>query len=204
MNCKVAAVVLVAASIMTRSAIAQDAAPTKTRARGGLALQLDLASGGDEITSGSTDPLHYERAILGEGMTLSLGGFYRPSESGAWELQASIGFKGGWIVPVRAGPYEGDVSRWVFQLLADYRYENKWFLGGGVAFHANPKYELTTPGAADVNFDNAVGATIEGGWSWIGVQCTYIEYRAPGHGSLDASNCGVRFTWRFRKWAPLP
>jgi len=196
MNYKVAVVVFVAASITSAAAIAQDEAAAKSRARGGVALQLDLSSGGDEI---NTNELYDTQTKLGEGMTVSLGGFYRPSESTPWELQAFIGYKGGWIVPMRAGGYEADVSRWVFQLLANYRHENKGYFGGGLVLHGNPKYEDTAPGVVDVNFDNAVGATVEAGWSWFGVQCTYIEYRAPGYGSLDASNCGVRFTWRFRR-----
>lgn len=201
MNHEVAVIMFVVASTMSGAAIAQDAAAAKTRARGGVALQLDLSSGGDEITSTISNEAPYPaHAILGEGVTLSLSGFYRLSESRPWELQASIGEKVGWIVPVRGGGYQSDVSRWVFQLLADYRYENKWYFGGGLVFHGNVKYEDTAPGVADVNFDDAVGATVEGGWSWLGVQCTYIEYHAAGYGSLDASNCGVRFTWRFRKW----
>jgi hypothetical protein len=203
MNHKVALVMLAAASIASGPASAEDEAAAKSRARGGVALQLDVASGGDDFTRSNIDPPYTTESTPGEGVTLSLGGFYRPSETRPWELQAFIGYKGGWIVPVRGGGYEGNFSRWVFQLLADYRHEDKWYFGGGLVFHGNPKYEDTDPGIADVQFDNAVGAVIEGGWSWLGVQCTYIEYQAPGHGSLDASNCGVRFTWRFRKWGPL-
>ena len=203
MKHEVAAVMLAAASLMSAASVAQDAAAAKTRARGGVALQLDVSSGGDEITSGSNYPPHAAHAILGEGMTLSVGGFYRPSESKPWELLAFVGYKGGWFLPVRGGGYESDVTRWVFQLLANYRLDNKWYFGGGLVLHGNPKYEDTAPGVADVHFDNAVGAMVEGGWSWVGVQCTYMEYSAAGYGSLDASNCGVRFTWRFRKWRPL-
>lgn len=202
MKYRIAVIILVPAWIMSGASVAQDAA-VKARARGGVALQLDLAVGGDEISSTGYDPPHSAQASLGEGMTVSLGGFYRPSESKPWELQGFIGYKGGWLVPVRGGGDYADVSRWVLALLANYRHHEKWYFGGGLVLHGNPKYEDTAPGIADVNFDNAVGATIEGGWSWLGVQCTFIEYRAPGHGSLDASNCGVRFTWRFRKWGPL-
>ena len=109
-----------------------------------------------------------------------------------------MGFKDAWIVPVRGGGNYDNISSWVFQLLANYRAENRWNFGGGLVFHANPTYENSAPGLPAISFDNGVGVTVEGGWSWLGVQCTYIQY-----GSLDASNCGVRFTWRFRKWGPL-
>ncbi|HEY6124050.1 MAG TPA: hypothetical protein VIV63_05335 [Steroidobacteraceae bacterium] len=203
MNRKCTVAVFVAASILSGTAVAQDPAAAKVRARGGVAVQLDFSVGGDELTSTANDPPYTAQAILGEGMTLSLGGFYRLSESKPWELQALVGYKGGWAVPVRGGGYDADVSRWVFQLLAEYRQQDKWYFGGGLVFHGNPKWDNTAPGLADVHFDDAVGATIEGGWSWMGLQCTYIEYSASGRGSLDASNCGVRFTWRFRKWGAL-
>lgn len=197
---KYKAVVLgfVAASIMSGAAVAQDKAAAKTRSRSGVALQLDLSRGGDEITNYSNTP-NAVQSHLGDGMTLSLGGFYRLSESKPWELQALIGYKAGWMVPVRGGGSYGDVSGWVFQLLANYHYQNKWHVGGGLTFHGNPKYTDNDAGVADFRFNSALGATIEGGWSWLGLQCTYIEY-----GSLDASNCGVRFTWRFRKFGTLP
>jgi hypothetical protein len=194
---KVAVIVFLATSIVSGPAVAQDKAAAKTRARGGFALQLDVSSGGDEITSNSVPPYTVE-STLGDGMTLSLGGFYRLSESKPWELQSFIGYKRAWIVPVRGGGYDDVISSWVFQLLANYRYENRWYFGGGLTFHGNPRYENTAPDVPARSFDSGVGVTVEGGWSWLGVQCTYIEY-----GSLDASNCGVRFTWRFRKWRPL-
>ena len=45
---------------------------------------------------------------------------------------------------------------------------------------------------------------IEGGWNWVGLQCTYIHYHNSDFGTLDGSNCGVRFTFHFRKWRPVP
>ena len=58
------------------------------------------------------------------------------------------------------------------------------------------------PDALDVYFDDAVGVTLEAGWSWIGLQCTYMDYTAhtPDLGKFNANNCGVRFNWRFHKY----
>jgi len=188
MNGEVAVLVFVAASILSGAAVAQDAAPAKVPARGGVALQLEVSTGGDELGAYDTE------RTLGEGMTLSLGGFYRLSKARPWELQAFIGWKQAWIAPMTPPGYEGDVSRWVFQLLANYRLQNKWHFGGGLVFHGHPQFQGFATGGTAVRFHSAVGAIVEGGWSWLGMQCTYIEY-----GSLDASNCGVRLTWRFRK-----
>jgi hypothetical protein len=189
--------VLVATSIVSGVAVAQDKPAAKPRHRGGVALQLDLSRGGDEITDNNNTP-YAVQSHLGDGVTVAMGGFYRLSESNPWELQALVGYKTGWVVPVYGGSNYGNVSSWVFHLLANYHYQNRWHFGGGLTFHGNPKYEDDAFDVRDYHFHSAVGATIEGGWSWLGVQCTYIEY-----GSLDASNCGVRFTWRFRKFGPL-
>jgi hypothetical protein len=59
------------------------------------------------------------------------------------------------------------------------------------------------PGAVDIDFDNAAGALVEAGWNWVGLQCTYMKYHTDVYGSFDASNCGIRFTFRFRKWCPI-
>jgi hypothetical protein len=200
MKHKTALTALVAASIMSGTAVAQNPAKAKVRARGGFALQLDASTGGDGFT---TSERFEPETTLGEGIAVSVGGFYRPSVSKPWEIQAFIGYKTGWIVPVRGGGGEERVSRSMLRLLANYRNEDQWYFGGGLVVHGSPTYENTIIHTPDVNFDTAVGAMIEGGWSWLGVQCTYIKYQASQYGKLDASNCGVRFTWRFRKWGPL-
>ena len=88
------------------------------------------------------------------------------------------------------------------QLLGSVRNERKWYASGGLVVHGNPKFEDKWPDAEDVKFDDAVGLTVEGGWNWAGLQCTWMEYRSDNHGSFDASNCGVRFTFRFPRWRP--
>jgi hypothetical protein len=184
---------------MAGSALAQDAA-TKPMHRGGGAVQFELASGGDDLYN---DETHASRTNLGQGGTLSLGGFYRPMENSPFELQAFVGFKVGWAIPVTGGGGDADVSRWVVQLLGNYRNNEKWYVGGGLVLHLNPKYVDDYPGAVDVDFDNAAGALVEAGWNWVGLQCTYMKYHTDVYGSFDASNCGIRFTFRFRKWRPI-
>ena len=166
----------------------------------GLILQLDVALGGDDIYDGETFFTHTD---LGEGFTPSVGGFYRFRDYSPFELQAFVGYKTSWLVPVRAGPASG-MNRWVFQLLANYHRDNKWYLAGGPVLHASPNYYDDAIDAVDVNFDDSVGAVIEAGWSWVGLQCTFIKYDSPDYGEYDASNCGVRFNFRFGKWRAAP
>jgi hypothetical protein len=165
--------------------------------RGGAALQVEVTAGGDDLRDENLD---VSGTNLGQGATLSLGGFYRPWESSRFELQGFLGYKLGWAVPVRGGGSDADVSRWVVQLLGIRHTDDKWYVGGGLVFHLNPGYSETSMDAVNIDFDNAIGVTVAAGWSWIGLQCTYMEYRADNYGRFDASNCGVRFTFRFRKW----
>jgi opacity protein-like surface antigen len=196
----VVATALIAAALLPAFATAQDAsAPaTKPQRRGGAALQFELTAGGDDLDN---DAIQISGTNLGQGGTLSFGGFYRPWEASRFELQGFLGYKIGWAVPVRGGGGEADISRWVVQLLGIHHTKDKLYVGGGLAYHANPKYTFSY--SANLHFDNAVGVTVLAGWNWIGLQCTYMEYRAPQYGKFDASNCGVRFTFRFRKWRSL-
>jgi hypothetical protein len=174
---------------------AQDATARQPK-RWGAALQFDLSSGGDRLD----DDLGVDSGItLGQGLTLSGGVYFRPVEHSNFEMQVLAGFKSAAPLPIVAGPYT-DVTRWVFQVLADYRSGDKWYFGGGLVLHGNPKVHNGLQYGSDIHFDDAAGALFEGGWNWIGLQCTYIQYHHGGLGTLDASNCGVRFTFHFRKW----
>jgi hypothetical protein len=183
---------------MCMDAAAQDAT-TKAPRRWGGALQVDLSAGGDKIRDAVDSDTNL---TLGQGLTLSGGIYFRPVEHSPLELQVLAGFKASEPLPVTGGTYT-DVSRWVFQFLADYRSNDKWYLGGGLVLHGNPKISGDVPGNADIHFDDAVGAVAEAGWSWVGLQCTYIQYHNGDYGTFDASNCGVRFTFHFRKWRPI-
>jgi len=178
------------------AAHAQDAAARQPKRWGG-ALQIDLSSGGDDLHDLGSDT----NMTLGQGLTLSGGVFFRPVDHSNFELQILAGFKDAEPLPVVGGPFT-DVSRWVFQVLADYRSTDKWFVGGGLVLHGNPKVWSDFVGDPDIHFDDAVGAVIEGGWNWVGLQCTYIQYHNASVGTFDGSNCGVRFTFHFRKWRP--
>ena len=187
------------ALVASAAAQAQDATAQQPKRWGG-ALQIDLSRGGDNLR----DAVGQDSDItLGQGLTLSGGVFFRPVEHSNFEMQVLAGFKGAAPLPVTVGPYS-DVTRWVFQVLADYRSSDKWFLGGGLVLHGNPKVLSDFQGEPDIHFDDALGALIEGGWNWVGLQCTYIQYHNSDFGTLDGSNCGVRFTFHFRKWRPAP
>ena len=49
----------------------------------------------------------------------------------------------------------------------------------------------------DVEFDDANGFNVEVGWRWVALHYTKMEYSSPGFEDVDASNVGIRFTYRF-------
>jgi hypothetical protein len=182
---------------MVPPAFAADEA-VKSERRWAGAVQLELAAGGDDLY---TEDLQLTESGLGDGISLALGLMYRPNPASSFEIQGLFGFKTDAVAPVTVGP-QVSISRVVLQLLGSVRNERKWYASGGLVIHGSPKFEDNWPEAEDVKFDDAVGVTVEGGWNWVGLQCTWMEYQSDNYGSFDASNCGVRFTFRFPRWRP--
>ncbi len=177
---------------------AQNATNSRPLRRGGAALQIGLDGGGDYLHE-FTDT----NMTLGEGVSFSAGGFYRPVETSPLEIYGLVGAKLGFFAPIQGAGYDSNVKRWTAELLANYRFNNKWYVDGGLVYHINPRFYDDNPAATDVQFKNALGATVGFGWSFIGVQYTYMEYSSAAYGHFDASNVGLRFTVRFRKWRPV-
>lgn len=180
-------------------AMAAEPASYKPRSRWAGVIGIEFSAGGDDLYN---DEIQLSQTRLGDGITPLAGVLYRPMEDSMFELQALLGYKVDMIVPVSVGPEVG-ITRTVFQFLGNYRTSRKWYVGGGLVLHSGPKFEDNWPDAEDVKFDDSVGVMIEGGWNWVGLQCTYMEYKSSAHGSFDASNCGVRFMFRFPRWRPV-
>jgi hypothetical protein len=179
---------------------AQDAAaatPPQPR-RGGAALQVDWGAGGDSFYD-----LTGTKMDAGDGLGVSIGGFYRPMEHSPLEIYGFVGYRLGFLVPVMGGGYSSNTERVVLSLLANYRFDNKWYVAGGLVHHSNAKFEDDDPAGLDFDLGSATGATVEAGYSFIGVYYTYMNYSAGQYGDFDASSVGVRFTLRFRKWRPI-
>jgi hypothetical protein len=186
---------LVSVLSVSAAVAADENAPPR---RGGMAVALELGYGGDSLATVSDTELR-----AGEGLTAMAGGFYRPRANSPLELYGLAGYDFGFIVPVQGGGGRNTYLRSpVIEVLANYRFENKWFVAGGIVSHLNPRLTTDDPDSRDIDFRTATGVTVEAGWSFIGVYYTYLEYKSP-QVNLDASSVGVRFTMRFRKWRPI-
>jgi len=171
----------------------QAAEPSDHGKRGGFLAQVDLDFGGDDIATVYFEDDSSQDVKAGQGVALSVGGYFRPIENSSFELQGSLGYK---YVTTQADNADIHVSRTLLQLEALYRWPNGFYLGAGLMEHMNPK--LSGDGFfEDVEFDDATGFNAELGWKWIGVHYTNITYQNDFVEDVDASCVGVRFTWRF-------
>jgi hypothetical protein len=174
---------------------ADESAPPR---RGGMALAVELGYGGDSLAA-----ISGTRLRAGERLVAMAGGFYRPRENSPFEIYGLAGYDFGLVVPVQGGGgYNTTLSSPVLEVLANYRFDNKWFVSGGLVSHLNPRLTTRNPAYDDIDFKTATGVTVEAGWSFIGVYYTYLEYKSS-QVNLDASSVGLRFTMRFRKWRPM-
>ena len=184
---------------LVQSAYAADPAALKSTNRWAGSVQVEASRGGDDLYN---DEIQSSTDSIGDGVAIGAGLLYRPFESSAFELQGWVGYKFDWV----QGVFGDDVgfSRNVIQLLGNYRNNDKWYVGGGLVLHLHSEFEDQLYGFnEELEFDDAAGVTIQGGWNWVGLQCTYIEYKSPNYGKFDGSNCGVQFTFRFPRWRPV-
>ena len=99
---------------------------------------------------------------------------------------------------VRTAAYNTDlgVDRVVLKLTGTVPVGNHFWVTAGPVWHTGVK--LNGDGyVPDISFDDAVGGTFGFGWRWLGVSYTTIKYRGPFEGSVDASNTGITFAWKF-------
>jgi len=169
--------------------------------RGGFLGQFDLDFGGDELATVYFEDDDSQDLTAGQGVTLSVGGYFRPIDASSFEIDASIGYK---YATTQADNADINVSRTVMQLGALYRWPNGFYMGAGLVEHFSP--ELNGDRFfEDVQFDDATGFNVEIGWRWISLHYTEIQYSNEFldffNEEIDASHVGLRFTYRFgQRW----
>ena len=160
--------------------------------RGGFLVQTDLDFGGDDLATVYFDDDTSQDVTAGQGLALSLGGYFRPIESSPFEIEASIGYK---FLTTKANNADIHVERTLLQLEALYRWPNGFYLGAGLMNHMNPKVK-GDGFFEDLKFDNATGLNAEIGWRWISLHYVNLKYSNDLVEDVDASSVGIRFTYR--------
>ena len=162
-------------------------------ARGGLLIQTDLEFGGDTVATVGFEDGDTQNVHAGQGISLGIGGYVRPSDRVPLEISGAIGYK---YVTTAADNADINLSRTVLKLNATYWFDQNWFVTAGLTHHMSPKVD-GDGFFEDISFDDATGVSAEVGWRWIALRYTKIEYSLPGFEDTDASSVGLSFTWRF-------
>ena len=158
----------------------------------GPVLEVSGEFGGDNVAEvfyrdGTSQNIH-----AGQGVTLAAGVHYQPATFPI-DFAATVGYK-----LVRTEAYDTDLGmdRVVIKLTGTYTLPNHFWVDAGPVWHTD--VHLNGAGyIPDVDFDDAFGATVGVGWRWVGVTYTNIHYKSQETGSIDGSNVGVTFIWKF-------
>jgi hypothetical protein len=164
--------------------------------RGGLLLQLDADFGGDRVATVYYEDDEEQDVRAGQGLAMSIGGFFRPLEDSRFRIEASVGYK---FVLTAAENADISLTRTLLQLGAYYEWPNGFYLGGGLVQHLSPG--LDGDGFfEDITFDDATGFNVEIGWKWVALHYTQMTYEHDLFEDVDASSIGIRGTYRFGQY----
>ena len=158
----------------------------------GFAMSGALEFGGDKVatvlyTDGSTQSVN-----AGQGVTLSVGGHYR-LDSMPLDIMATVGYK---YVTTKASNANIYIGRVVPALEVSYYFTDSWWAGIGPVWHLNNEFRggaLVT----NLKFDPAMGINIQGGWKFLALSYTNINYKDQFKNKYDASNVGLVVVGRF-------
>jgi hypothetical protein len=158
----------------------------------GVVLESAAEFGGDNLVDVFYRHGGTQHIKAGDGVTLGGGVHYRP-EALPIDFAATVGYKF-----IRTSSFNTDlgVDRVVIKLTGTVPLANHFWVTAGPVWHTGTR--LNGDGyVQNVDFNDAVGGMVGFGWRWIGVSYTTIKYRGPFSGSVDASNGGITFGWKF-------
>src|SRR6185369_292006 len=89
--------------------------------RGGLLAQVDADFGGDKVATVFFEDDSDQDITAGQGLALSVGGYFRPVADSRFEIEASLGYK---YATSKASNADVHVSRTLLQLEGLYRWPN--------------------------------------------------------------------------------
>lgn len=172
---------------------AADAQAKDNGQRAGFLARADIEYGGDDIVSVEFEDGDTQDVKAGQGITVGIGGWFRPVADTPFELQAMLGYK---YATTAADNADIKITRTVLRLDGLYRFENDWFATAGIVRHQSPKLD-GDDFFPDFEFDDATGFNVGFGWKWISLNYTKIEYSSDLFEDVDASSVGISIAYRF-------
>lgn len=168
-------------------------APPDLGNRAGFLALLDFDYGGDDVAEVFFEDGDSQNVKAGQGMTIAVGAYFRPIGNSPFEIDASVGYK---LSTTAASNADIGVERTLLQLGGAYRFPNGFYVGASWVQHMSP----TVDGDGffeDIDFDDSTGFNFEIGWKWVALHYTDMTYSSDLYEDVDASNIGVRFTYRY-------
>jgi len=179
--------------VATAQAARHASEQSASRGQFGFVGELDAEFGGDDLveitfTNGRSQTLH-----AGQGLALNGGLHFRPGGSN-FDFVGTVGYK---YVTTAASNADIRLERVVLKLQGYYDFNRGWWVSAGPVWHTGVRFS-GDGFLSDVSFSDAVGATFQFGWRWVGIGYTNISYEAerPFRGKVDASNFGIYLQWR--------
>jgi hypothetical protein len=157
----------------------------------GFVFEGDLEYGGDRVATVSYEDGSTQDVRAGQGVSLAVGAHYRGDSP--ISVRGTIGYK---YVTTAASNADISLSRVVMEVLANYAWDNGWWVGVGVTHHTNVHFKGDGFGP-DIDFDDATGPTVEVGWRWIALSYTKLDYTSEFGGTVDASSLGLTLVSKF-------
>lgn len=193
-------------AILLLAVIATAKADEGTR-RFGLLFEADLEFGGDDIATVTFPDGDTQDVTTGDGLTVALGGYFRPIAGSPLSVRATGGYK---FTEAADNDRDCDfvcdcdcdadsdfdpdvdIERWVFETVANYTWSSGFWIGGGVTHHTGIEFEGSTF-APNLEFEDATGPTVEIGWKWIALSYTDLEYTDELGSRWDSASYGLTF-----------
>lgn len=183
-----AVLLAIAAMGVCSAAAAEDAA---SQGKFGWIVKMDVEAGGDEIATVFYTNGRSQSINAGQGGTFAGGVHYQPAHSN-FDFSLTGGMK---FQMTAASNANINMRRFVVEARADYWFNDTYWIGAGPVFHSNIKYD-GDGFTRNADFDDATGFTIKGGWKWVALSYTNIDYKIGGQ-KIKASNFGVSLIGRF-------
>jgi hypothetical protein len=161
----------------------------------GFVVESALEMGGDPVATVLFDDGESQDVNGGQGITLSVGGLFRPSRTSPFGVRATAGLK---YVTTAADNAHIRLTRIPVEVIGTYNVTPDVWVGGGYVRHAMVRFNGDGIGP-DLDFDDANGGTVEVGWRFVALSYTAMEYTDEDGNTYNASNGGIVFTWAFGK-----
>jgi hypothetical protein len=136
----------------------------------------------------------------GSGLIGGIGGHLRPNRHSPYDLRLMFDYK------YQAACASVNLQRFRFTLLPSYWFgpRQRFWAGAGLIYETGIKFDgknlpvENMPGATlgKVDFDDAVGGTVQLGWWFVALDYNFLKYSKNGD-HLNANSVGLLFTYGF-------